>query len=139
VVAAGAGVHRADEHHLGRERHRALRPADHHRAVLQRLAQHFQAILAELGQLVEEQHAAVRQRDLTRARPASPADEPGVRDGVVRGAEGALAHQRRFGGQQAGHGVDLGRLQRLLDAHRGQDRGQRAGQQGLAGAGRSAE
>ena len=36
------------------------------RAVFQRLAQRLQRVAAELGQLVEEQHAVVRERDLAR-------------------------------------------------------------------------
>jgi hypothetical protein len=55
---------------------------------VQRLAQHLQCALAELGQLVQEQHAAMGQADLARSRPLPAAHQPGVADGVVRGAEG---------------------------------------------------
>ena len=73
----------------------ALRAADGDDLVLQRLAQHLQHVLAELGQLVQEEHAAVRQADLARPRPVPAAHQPGVGDGVVRRAEGPLADQRR--------------------------------------------
>ncbi len=43
------------------------------------------------------------------------ADEAGVRDGVVRGAEGADRNQGGVGGEQAGHGVDLRGLQGLVE------------------------
>ena len=51
---------------------------DRHDAVLQRLAQDLQRVLAELWQFVEEEDAAMRQRDLTGTRPASSAHETGV-------------------------------------------------------------
>ncbi len=127
-----AGVHGANHHHVGGEGERAAGAADRHDLVLQRLAQHLQRPLVELGQLIEEEDAAVRQADLAGARPAPAADQPGVADGVVRRAEGAAAHQRRPGGQQAADRVDLRHLQRLRERQARQDRRQRAGQQRLA-------
>ena len=75
--------------------------ADGDDLVLQRLAQHLQHARAELGQLVQEEHAAVRQADLARARPVPAADQAGVADGVVRRAEGAVADQRVVGGSMS--------------------------------------
>ena len=46
------------------------------RALLERLPQRLEREPRELGQLVEEQHAAVRERDLARPRPAAAADQP---------------------------------------------------------------
>ena len=47
--------------------------ADGDPAVLQRLAQHLERIAGKLGQLVQKQHAVVRQTDLAGAgdRPAA--------------------------------------------------------------------
>ncbi len=54
------------------------------------LAQHLQDILSEFGQLVQEQDAVVGQADFTGPRVLPPADQAGIRDGVVRRPEGAL-------------------------------------------------
>jgi len=48
------------------------------------LAQHFEHVLSELGQLVQEEDAAVAQRNLAGARLAATAHQAGVRDRVVR-------------------------------------------------------
>ena len=45
-------------------------------------------MLAELGQLVQEEHTAMRQADLARSRPMSAAHQPGIGDGVVRRGNG---------------------------------------------------
>ena len=44
-------------------------------ARFERLAQHFQRVPVPFGQLVEEQHAVVRERDLARARLGAAADQ----------------------------------------------------------------
>jgi hypothetical protein len=49
---------------------------------------------------------------------------------------GTHAEQAVLLAQLAGHAVDLGGLQRLIDAERRQDRGQALGEHGLARAGR---
>jgi hypothetical protein len=58
-------------------------------AVLERLAQDLEDLAAELGQFIQEVHAVVGQRHLARPRHVAPADQPGVRDGMVGGAERA--------------------------------------------------
>ena len=55
-------------------------------------------MLAELGHLIQEQDAAVRQADLARPRPLAAADQARVRDRVVRRAEGPMADQRDVAG-----------------------------------------
>jgi hypothetical protein len=54
--------------------------------LLERLPQDLQAIAPELGQLVEEEHAMVRQRHVPRRRHLAPADQPHLHAPVVRGA-----------------------------------------------------
>ena len=108
VITARAGVHRCHQLKVGGKGERALRAADGNDLILQRLAQHFERAAAELGEFVEEQHTAVRQRDLTRVRPVAASHQAGVADGVVRGAEWAAADQRYTGGQRVCHGVDAG-------------------------------
>ncbi len=116
---------------------RALGAADGDDLVFDGLAQHFQDARAELGQLIQEEHAAVRQRDLAGVRPVAAAHQPGVADGVVRGAEGAVADQRHIRRELVGHGVDARHIQGFVDGHARQDARQGARQQGLAGAGRT--
>ncbi len=77
-MAAGAGVHRRDQREAGRERERARRAGDVDVAVLERLAERLERVAAELGQLVEEEHAVVREADLARTRERPAADQPGV-------------------------------------------------------------
>ena len=61
VVAAGAGVQGDDQHEVGRERARGHGPGNGHRAVFQRLAEHFERLAVELRQLVEEEHGFMGQ------------------------------------------------------------------------------
>ena len=78
VIAAGARVHRRDEHRpRGVFRLRADAD-DADKAVLQRLAQRLQRAAVVLRQLVEKEHAVVREADFAgarlvcRRRPAPP-------------------------------------------------------------------
>ena len=75
---AGAGIHGRHQHDVGRVSHRYLGPGDGHLPGLQRLAQHFQHILAKLGQFVQEQHAVVGQAHLTRFGYGPAADQARV-------------------------------------------------------------
>jgi hypothetical protein len=59
-------LHRRHEHELRRKGHRTRRPGDGHPPFLQRLPQRLQNVPLELRQLVQEQHAMMRQRNLTR-------------------------------------------------------------------------
>ena len=93
VVAAGTGVHRAEQHESGGKGRRPLGAADGDDFVFHGLAQNFEGALAELGELVEEEDAAVGEADLAGSGPAPAADEAGVRDGVVGRAEGPRAYQ----------------------------------------------
>ena len=63
----------------------------HTRPVLERLAQDFERAPAKLRELVEKQHAVVREAHLARARHLAAADQPRVADRVVRSAVRPLA------------------------------------------------
>jgi hypothetical protein len=69
---------------------------DGHHLVLHGLPHHLQDACAELGDLVQDEHAAVGQADLLWARRLPAVDQPGVADGVVRGAERPLAKEGRL-------------------------------------------
>src|SRR5581483_9734410 len=77
-VAAGAArteVHRRDELEPRGIDSSTLDPRHADDAVLERLAQRLERRAHELGQLVEQQHASVRQADLTRPWAAAAADD----------------------------------------------------------------
>ena len=130
-VAAGAGVHRGDQHDVGGEADRAGGAGDGDAAFLERLAQDLEDVLAELRQLVEEEHAVVGERDLAGAGDAAAADQAGVADRVMRGAERARGDQRAAA-HEAEDAVHARRLDRLFERQRRQDGGQALGQHGLS-------
>ena len=135
VITARAGVHRTNKLKTGRESQRALGAADGDQSCPPSAGAAPPASLPELGQLIQEQHPAVRQRNFARVGPVAAAHQPGVRDGVVRGAERALLDQRYVRRELVGHRIDAGHIQRFVDAHARQDARHRARQQGLARSG----
>ena len=93
--AAGARIHRRDELELRRESALPRRARDVDDARLERLAQHLQHAPIPFRQLVQKQHAVMRERDLAGPRIAAAADQ---RDGarrVMRRAIRAHAPGRR--------------------------------------------
>ena len=66
----------------------------------------------ELGKLVEEQHAAVRERDLAGSRRIAASEQTGRARRVMRRAERPLAGERTA--QRPGHAVDARDLERLV-------------------------
>jgi hypothetical protein len=90
-------------------------------------------------QLVHEQHAAMRQRDLARVGRRAAADEARHRDRMVRRAEGPLRHQRATGGQEPRHRPDRGDFQHLVARRRRQDCRKAPRQHRLASARRADE
>src|ERR1044072_7288901 len=73
--AARARVHRRDEHEASGVRDRCLRARDDDATVLERLTQGFERVTRKLEQLVEKQHALMRETDLARPRRRAAADE----------------------------------------------------------------
>src|SRR6188508_1688328 len=82
-----AWIHRRNEEKASGEGGRARRASDRDAAFLDRLPQHFEHSPVELGHLVEEQHAAVRERDLAGSWHGTTADESDVGNRVVRRPE----------------------------------------------------
>ena len=72
-IAARTRIHRGDELEHGRELRLPGRARHADLSGLERLAEHFEHVTIELGQLVEEQHAVHRHRDLARPRIAPAA------------------------------------------------------------------
>ena len=83
-ASARAQVHRRDEAKAGREERLPADPGDRDDAVLERLPQRLEHGSRKLGQLVEEQDAAVRQARLSGTRRGTAADDRGGRGAVMR-------------------------------------------------------
>jgi hypothetical protein len=89
--AAWARIHRGDEDEVGGEGGWVRGAADGDAAFFKWLAERFEAAAIELRKFVEEEDAVVGERDLARLGNRSAADHAGVRDRMVRAAEGAGA------------------------------------------------
>ena len=92
------------------------------------------ALARELAELVEEEDAAVRERDLAGPRRVAAADQPGGGDRVVRGAERA---RDRATAVEAPATLAIRATSSASAAQRRQDRGQPPRRQRLPGAGRA--
>ena len=90
-MAAAARVHRRDQLDPRREGDMGVGAGDADAAGLERLAQRIEHRPLEFGQLVEEQHAQMREADLARAHPQPAADQRRHRRRVMRRAERAAA------------------------------------------------
>ena len=136
----GHGLRARDELEVGRERDRERLARDAHDAILERLAHRLERVGRELAELVEEEHAPVREGDLAGSgAAAAAADERGGRRGVVRGAERAGAGEaagRVRARRRSGCAV-TSRASSWVE--RREDRGEPAGEHRLAGAGRAGE
>ena len=58
---------------------------DAQRAILERLAEHFENVTRKFGKFIEKQHSVVGQAGFAGPRHTGPsANQPGIGDGVVR-------------------------------------------------------
>ena len=119
--AARAQVHGSDELEARRVHGLALDAGDRDRAVLERLAERLERRARELRQLVEEQHAVVRERRLAGSRAGPAADDRRDGGAVVRRAERRLGHERMAADELPGDGVDARDLERLVGLERRED------------------
>jgi hypothetical protein len=81
------------------------------------LAQDLKDMATELGQFIQEEHAIVGQRHVSRHRHVAPADQPRIRDGVVGRATRARRDQRRTVAGEAGDAVDTRGLKDFGQGH----------------------
>src|SRR5438874_10856765 len=88
-IAAGAGVHRTDQLESRRILGLACRARNRDAAGFERFAQGFEYLAVEFRQLVQKQHAVVRQRSFAGARIAAASDQRNAGSRVVRSAEWA--------------------------------------------------
>ena len=136
-AAAAAGIYRRDQHEARRIRDAMIGARDRDFAGLERLAQRIQNLRREFRQLIEKQHAVMRERDFARPRAQAAADERGHAGGMMRRAERAAAGQRAVG-DLARDRRDHRNFEEFLRQERRQDRGQARRQHGFAGARRAA-
>ena len=132
-MAAAAWVHGRDQLEPRRIGDVRLGARDGDPAGLQRLAQRLEDRAAEFRQLVEEQHAQMRERDLAGPRLAAAADHRRGRGRVVRAAERPPARQPAAV-QPAADAGDHADLEHLGRIERGQHADQPGRQHRLAGA-----
>jgi hypothetical protein len=137
--AARAHVHTRNQLESRREHCLSFDPRDADRPVLERLSKRFERGTGKFGELVEEEHAAMSERCLSRPRARASADDRRHGGGVVRRSEGRIGQQRPFPRQHSGDRVDSGHLQRLVVGERRQDSDEPAGKHRLAGSGRTRE
>ena len=136
----GTQVHRGDELEARREDGAPGRRGRPRRPVLERLPQRLERRPLELGQLVEEEDAAVREARLAGSRhPAPAADERRDRGRVVRRAERRHATSPAPGGSDAGYRVDARHLERRVVGEQRQDPRQPAREHRLSRARRAGE
>ena len=93
-------------------------------AVFKGLAQDFENVSSEFGQLVEKEYSVVGEGDFSRTRIAAAAGKGGGGDGVVGTAEGALGHQSGVRAEEAGDAVDFCDIERFIEIKRREDSGQ---------------
>ena len=113
------------------------RDRDH--AVLERLAEGFQDRAWKLGQLVEQENAAVGERDLARARPRSASDHGRSRRTVMRRPKRRHGDEGTLGWQEPAHRMDASHLERLRPPERWEDSGEPPGEHRLPRPGRTGQ
>ena len=133
-VAAAAGVHGRHQLDARGVGDAVVGPGDDGLAGLQRLAQAVEHGRVELGQLVEEQDAAVGERHLAGSGAQAAADQGRHAGRMMGAAERAFAAELAAG-QLAGDRGDLADLEQFHRLQRRQDRRQARGEHGFARAG----
>ena len=78
VITARAGIHSRDEHEPGRISDSGRSAGYRNLVVLHGLPQHFEDILFEFGQFIQEEDAVMRERNLAGFRNRPPTNQPCV-------------------------------------------------------------
>jgi hypothetical protein len=84
----------------------------------ERLAQDRQEMASALGEFIQKAHAMVGQRHLSRHRHVAAAEQPRIREGMVRHATRAGRDHRRAGAGEAGDAVAARGLKGFSQRHR---------------------
>src|SRR5262249_12246165 len=116
ATAAGAQIHGSHEEHASREERVPADPGDRDDTVLERLPQCLEHWSRELRQLVEQEDAPVRERDLAGSWAWPSTDDRRRRRAVVRRSERRLGDERTLRRKEADDRVDARHLQRSAHA-----------------------
>ena len=135
-VAAAARVHRRDQHEARRIGDAVVGARDRDLAGFERLAQRVEHLRLEFRQLVEKQHAVMRERNFARLGAQAAADQRRHRGRMMRRAERPPVGQRAVLDLARDRG-DHRHFEQLGGRQRRQDGRQPRGQHRLAGAGRA--
>ena len=130
-------VHRRHQHELRGKGHRPGSARNGHPPFFQRLAHGFQNAALELRQFVQKQNAVVGERDFTGSRIDVAPQQTRVAGGMMGRAKRTPRHQCLARRQQTDNAVNFGRLERLIQSERRQNRRQPFGEHGFAGPGRA--
>src|SRR5205807_2770612 len=134
-----ARIHRSDEYESRRIRRGTAGARDRDRVLLEWLAKRIEDASRELGDLVQEERAAVREAHLAWSWRRPAADEREVRRGVVRGAERTRGEDGMARVRETGHAVDRARRDGLGIVERRKYRLESAREHRLASTGRADE
>lgn len=130
-AAAAARVHRGDELKARRIGDAVVGAGDRDLAGFDRLPERIEHLRLEFGKLVEEEHAAMRKRNLAGLRAQAAADHRGHARGMMRIAERPLVGERAVLDRARDRG-DHRNLEQLRGRQRRQDRGQARGEHRLS-------
>ena len=135
--AARTRIHRGDEKQVARKDQGPRGPHDRNAMLLERLPDGLQDVAPELRQLVEEQHAAVREGRFA-GRGAGPAPDQTRRGNPVVGCpKRRVGQETGSGRERARDRMDLRDLDRLRGRKRRKNPGKPSGEHRLSGSGRS--
>lgn len=132
AVTARAGIHRGDHHAAGGKRDRSVDARDRDLAFLDRLPQRLEHVASELGQLVEEEHAQVREAHLSSPRDRAAPHQRLQAHRVMRRPKRSSGDERVAGRQLPADAVDAGHLDGLVVRQWREDRGKPTRQHRLA-------
>ena len=113
-VPARAWIHRRHQHETRGEITGRRGSGDRDVPIFKWLTHHLQHVAAEFRELVQEEHAAVRERDLPRLRVRATTEQSTVAHRVVRRTKWTSRHQRNAALELSRHGMDARHLQSLL-------------------------
>ena len=120
--SARARIHRRDEHEPRGKRRRPRGASNGDAAFFERLPQRFENAAFEFGELVEEQHAVVREADFAgRGEPYRRRSSRAPKSCDAARGMGVRAMSAVPTGKRAGDGVNRRAVERLVELERGKN------------------
>ena len=121
--SAWTWIHGRNQHESRGKRRRSRGPRHRDTSFLNRLPQRFEHASLEFCELIEKQHAVVREAYLARPRHFAAANHGWLGDRVMRSAKRPLCDQRGPDRKRAGDGVHGCALERLVEVERRKNSG----------------